>query len=73
MKKIIFIIIASFLLGVSINAQTNSTMDKPAETKTITKPKKPIFRANKAQVMEAQKDVKSSGKWQTRHRNPRRY
>ena len=70
MKKIIFIIIASFLLGVSINAQTNSTMDKPAETKTITKPKKPIFRANKAQVMEAQKMLKvaESGKLDTETR-----
>ena len=70
MKKIIFIILVSFLLGVSINAQTNPTMDKTTETKTVTKPKKPIFRANKAQVMEAQKMLKvaESGKLDTETR-----
>ncbi len=63
MKKTIFILLASFLLGVSINAQTNPS-DKPADTKTVPKSKKPIFRANKEQIMQAQKMLKvtESGK-----------
>lgn len=64
MRKIIFLILASFLLSVSINAQTNPPTDKPADTKTVTKPKKQIFRANKEQIMQAQKMLKvaESGK-----------
>lgn len=64
MKKTIFLIFACFLLSISINAQTNPTMDKTAGTQTETKPKKQIFRANKTQIMEAQKMLKvtESGK-----------
>ncbi len=58
MRKIIFLILASFLLSVSINAQTNPPTDKPADTQTVKKPKKPIFRANKTQIMQAQKMLK---------------
>ncbi|MDQ3087490.1 MAG: peptidoglycan-binding protein [Acidobacteriota bacterium] len=64
MRKIIFLIFASFVLSVSINAQTTPPTDKTTETKTETKPKKPIFRANKEQIMQAQKmlQVAESGK-----------
>lgn len=64
MKKIIFIICVSFLLGASVNAQTPSTTPTPTETKPETKPKKQIFRANKDQIMQAQKMLKvtESGK-----------
>ena len=64
MKKSIFLILACFLLSISINAQTNPAMDKTADTQTETKTKKQIFRANKTQIMEAQKMLKvaESGK-----------
>ncbi|MDQ3181881.1 MAG: peptidoglycan-binding protein [Acidobacteriota bacterium] len=64
MKKTIFILLASFLLGVSINAQTNPPTDKTTAAQTETKPKKQIFRANKEQIMRAQKMLKvaESGK-----------
>lgn len=70
MRKIIFVLLATFLLGVSINAQTEPKMDKSADTKMETKPKKQIFRANKQQVMEAQKMLKiaESGKLDTETR-----
>ena len=72
MKKFTLIIIAFILFGVSINAQTKPAMDKTTETKpeTETKTKKPIFRANKAQVMQAQKMLKvaESGKLDTETR-----
>lgn len=55
MRKIIFLLLAFFLLGVSVNAQTNPPTDKTTDTKTEIKPKKPIFRANKQQIMQAQK------------------
>ncbi len=70
MKKTIFILLVSFLFGVSINAQTDSKMDKNADTKTEVKTKKQIFRANKEQVMKAQKmlNVAESGKLDTETR-----
>lgn len=70
MRKIIFVLLATFLLGVSINAQTEPKMDKTADTKMEAKPKKQIFRANKQQVMEAQKilKVEESGKLDTETR-----
>lgn len=64
MRKIIFLILATFLLGVSINAQPTPTT---TGTPTATKTKKPIFRANKDQIMQAQKmlQVTESGKLDT--------
>lgn len=56
MKKIILLIAVSILFGVSINAQptTSGSTTASAETKT----KKKVFRANKEQIMQAQKMLK---------------
>jgi len=57
MKKILLVLLASFLLGASINAQTATpTPTSPAAADT--KPKKQIFRANKEQISMAQKMLK---------------
>lgn len=54
MKKLIFLLFATLLLGVSLHAQTTPT------TSTTETMKKTIFRANKEQVTAAQKMLKSS-------------
>ncbi len=59
MKKLIFMLLVSFLTAVSITAQTTPTPNpskSPAMTET--KPKKLIFRANKEQVMTVQQMLK---------------
>ena len=53
MKKLIFLLFATLLLGVSLHAQT-SVPTTPTETT-----KKPIFRANKEQVTAVQKMLKT--------------
>jgi len=58
MKKIIFVLLVSFLASVSINAQTMPTPSKSPTTTTETKPKRQIFRANKEQIMAVQKMLK---------------
>ena len=60
MKKLIFLILLSFLFVSTSNAQTNPTTNKTTDTQTAKeeKPKKQIFRANKEQVMQAQKMLK---------------
>ncbi len=62
MKKFIFVIFASLIFGVSINAQTTATASTPATTET--KPKRQNFRSNKEQITQAQKMLKvaESGK-----------
>jgi peptidoglycan hydrolase-like protein with peptidoglycan-binding domain len=57
MKKLIFLIFATLLLCVSMQAQTTSstTTSTPETEKT----KKPVFRATKEQVTEVQKMLKS--------------
>lgn len=65
MKKIIFFLFAAFSLCISINAQTTATNPPPAAQTAEAKPKRaPVFRANKEQVMQAQKMLKvtESGK-----------
>jgi len=67
MKKILFILIAAFLFGVPINAQTETTTGAKAsdtQTKSPEKSKKQTFRSTKEQVMQAQKMLKvtESGK-----------
>lgn len=54
MKKAFFLIFVIFLFGVSAYAQT---MPTPTPTSTPA-PKNPIFRANKDQIMQAQKMLK---------------
>lgn len=61
MKKLIFVLAAFFLFGVSINAQTNTATDNQTKTADAAKPKKQIFRANKEQVSTAQKMLKDKG------------
>lgn len=61
MKKLLFALLAAFLLGASINAQSDSTAAKPSPTPAQTdaaKPKRQIFRANKTQISTAQKALK---------------
>lgn len=60
MKNFIFLLLVSLLISVSVGAQTTPTPTPavtPATT-TETKPKKQIFRANKDQIMQAQKLLK---------------
>jgi len=56
MKKLIFLIFATFFLSVSLNAQTPATTPSP-KTETT---KKPIFRATKEQITQVQKMLKSA-------------
>ena len=60
MKKLIFLLLISLLIGVSTDAQTTpaSTPSKTTTTSAETKPKKQIFRANKAQITAVQKMLK---------------
>ena len=58
MKKIIFIAIATLLLSLAVFAQTNPPAQNNSSTTTETKKKPPVFRANKEQVMQAQKMLK---------------
>jgi peptidoglycan hydrolase-like protein with peptidoglycan-binding domain len=57
MKKLILILLVALLASISITAQTTPT-PTPSKTTTETKPKKQIFRANKDQIMAAQKMLK---------------
>jgi peptidoglycan hydrolase-like protein with peptidoglycan-binding domain len=57
MRKLIFTLFVTFLVSVSINAQTTPT-SADAKTTTEAKPKKQIFRANKDQITQAQKMLK---------------
>lgn len=57
MKKIILIIAVSMLFGISINAQTTPSAGTTTAT-AETKSKKKVFRANKDQIMQAQKMLK---------------
>jgi len=60
MKQFILILLVSLLASISINAQITPTPTptKPTTTTTETKPKKQIFRANKDQIIAAQKMLK---------------
>jgi murein L,D-transpeptidase YcbB/YkuD len=64
MKKILLFLTVFLLVGVSINAQTDTAGKTATAQTTEEKPKKQIFRANKEQVSQAQKMLKvaESGK-----------
>ena len=65
MKNLLFMILMSALLGVSINAQTPTATASPKTTaQTDEKPKRQNFRSNKEQITQAQKMLKvaESGK-----------
>lgn len=57
MKKIILLIAVSILFGASINAQP-PTSGGATNASTETKTKRKVFRANKEQIMQAQKMLK---------------
>ena len=58
MRKLIFTLLVTFLVSVSINAQTTPTSSPSNAQTTETKPKKQIFRATKEQIMQVQKMLK---------------
>lgn len=60
MKNFIFILIALFSVGTSVNAQTGATATS-GQTQTDAKPKRTIFRANKEQITNARKILKEKG------------
>ncbi len=64
MRKILLFLTVFLLVGVSINAQTDTAGKTSTAKTTEEKPKKQIFRANKEQVTQAQKMLKvaESGK-----------
>ncbi len=64
MRKIILLLTVILTFGVLINAQTDTAAKTTTSQTTEEKPKKQIFRANKDQIMEAQKMLKqeASGK-----------
>ena len=64
MKKLIYIIFACALFAVSTAAQTMPTASPTPNAATESKPKRKSFRANKEQIMQAQKMLKvaDSGK-----------
>jgi murein L,D-transpeptidase YcbB/YkuD len=68
MKKIFLILLAVFSLSLAVFAQANTNQTTSATTETKKKP--PVFRANKEQVMQAQKMLKvaESGKLDTETR-----
>ncbi len=55
MRHILFVILASLFLGVSINAQTTTPKTSP---NMETKARKPIFRATKEQIIQVQRMLK---------------
>lgn len=58
MKNLLFILLVSLAFTVSINAQTAPATSPTPQTNSEEKPKKQIFRANKEQIMQAQKMLK---------------
>ena len=58
MKNIILILFVCLAFTVAINAQTTPTTTSNNQTTSEEKPKKQIFRANKEQIMQAQKMLK---------------
>ena len=57
MRKIILILTATFALGFAVSAQTTNTTTQTASATTKSS-KPPIFRANKDQIIQAQKMLK---------------
>jgi murein L,D-transpeptidase YcbB/YkuD len=58
MKNLLFILFVSLAFVFSTNAQTTPTTTPAPKTTAEEKPKKQIFRANKEQIMQAQKMLK---------------
>lgn len=70
MKKLFLITIVIFTMSLAVFAQNSNTQTQTASTATETKKRPPIFRANKDQVLQAQKILKvaESGKLDTETR-----
>ena len=60
MKKMLYSLVILISLCVFINAQTTTTTSTKSSKTTGTKKKKPVFRANKDQILQAQKILKVS-------------
>lgn len=59
MKKIIFFLFAALSLCITVNAQTPAASPTPASQTAEAKPKRrPVFKANKEQITQAQKMMK---------------
>ncbi|HTK38876.1 MAG TPA: peptidoglycan-binding domain-containing protein [Pyrinomonadaceae bacterium] len=62
MNKLILLLLSCLVLCVGINGQTaTDTQTAATQTKTEAKPKRQIFRANKNQITEVQKMLKTKG------------
>lgn len=61
MKKIIFVIFASLLLGVFVNAQNDSMKKKSADEQNAEKSRTKPFRPTKSQITSAQEKLKMAG------------
>jgi peptidoglycan hydrolase-like protein with peptidoglycan-binding domain len=62
MNKVIFLLLSCLLLCIGINGQTATDSQASAShIKTEAKPKRQIFRANKSQITEVQKMLKTKG------------
>jgi peptidoglycan hydrolase-like protein with peptidoglycan-binding domain len=62
MNKLILLLLSCLLLCIGVNGQTATDTPAPAaHIKTETKPKRQIFRANKSQITDVQKMLKTKG------------
>ena len=62
MNKLILLLLSCLLLCVGVSAQTMTDTQTPAtHIKTEAKPKRKIFRANKSQITDVQKMLKTKG------------
>jgi Putative peptidoglycan-binding domain-containing protein len=62
MKKVIFLLLSCLFLCVGADAQSMAVPSAPAsQAKSDEKPKRQIFRANKGQITEVQKMLKTKG------------
>ena len=62
MKKILSTALSLlFVFSIAIAAQNANNTSKSTNSNTVTKPRKPIFRANKDQIKQAQKILKDRG------------
>lgn len=61
MRKIIYVIFASLLFGVFVNAQTDTTKKTSTEKQTETKTRAKAFRPTKTQITAAQEKLKMAG------------
>lgn len=62
MKKILSLIVSLlFVFAVTVTAQNANSSTITSNTNTPAKPRKPIFRANKDQIKQAQKILKDRG------------